>query len=68
MQNKRENQQDTVRYPTRFARPLHAALTRLAKEHKRSFHSEVMWALERYVEEQRRASEADSERNPRPNR
>ena len=45
------------------------ALTRLAKDHKRSFNAELIWALERYVEhessfefEQRRQRE-EEERN-----
>jgi predicted transcriptional regulator len=35
---------------TRYPKPLHDALIRLAREHKRSFNAEVMWALEQYIE------------------
>ena len=37
---------------TRYPVELRASLLRLAKQHKRSFNAEVMWALQMYVEQQ----------------
>ncbi len=37
---------------TRYPVELREALLRLAKKQKRSFNAEVMWALQRYVEQQ----------------
>ncbi len=38
----------------RIPRRLRDDLTRLAHEHRRSFNAELMWALERYVEQEGR--------------
>lgn len=38
----------------RIPKRIRDGLTRLAKEHKRSFNAELIWALERYIEREER--------------
>ncbi len=41
--------------PLRLSDELEQAIAALAEQHKRSFHSEVVWALEQYVNQQNRS-------------
>ncbi len=43
-------EKDTKRTTIYLSERLHAQLVASAKEHKRSFNSELVWALERYVQ------------------
>ncbi|HET8839939.1 MAG TPA: Arc family DNA-binding protein [Ktedonobacteraceae bacterium] len=43
---------------TRYPKSLHDALQKLAREHRRSFNAEVMWALERYVNQEAKRENA----------
>ncbi len=47
-----EQNEQIVSTNTRYPKPLHDALQRLAREHKRSFNAEVMWALQRYIRQE----------------
>lgn len=50
----RENEDDNriVESSMRIPKKIRDALTRLAKQHKRSFNGELAWALEQYVEQE----------------
>jgi predicted transcriptional regulator len=48
-----------VRTTIYLAPETHEALHRVAKAHKRSFNSEVVWALEQYLAQQSRRSPKD---------
>lgn len=43
-----------VRTTIYLSRETHEALHRVAKEHKRSFNSEMVWALEQYLAQEAR--------------
>jgi Arc-like DNA binding domain len=47
-----ERHEPIVSTNTRYPRQLHDTLLRLAREHRRSFNAEVMWALQRYVHQE----------------
>lgn len=49
---------------TRYPKDLHDALLSLAREHKRSFNAEVMWALQLYVRQEEADRAAASAREP----
>ena len=46
-----ERNEQIVSTNTRYPKDLHDALLSLAREHKRSFNAEVMWALQLYVQQ-----------------
>jgi len=50
---KAQTQEDrtVIAINTRYPKGLYDAIMRLAKKHKRSFHAEVLWALQTYVEQ-----------------
>ena len=50
METQQENR-TVIAINTRYPRELHDAIIRLARKHKRSFHAEVLWALQTYVEQ-----------------
>ena len=52
-----ERNERIVSTNTRYPKELHDALQQLAREHKRSFNAEVMWALDLYI----RQEEAEQE-------
>ena len=56
-----ERNEQIVSTNTRYPKELHEALQQLAREHKRSFNAEVMWALERYIG-QEQAEQREDER------
>ena len=47
-----EQKEQIVSTNTRYPKALHDALQQLAREHKRSFNAEVMWALEWYLKQE----------------
>ena len=47
-----ERNEQIVSTNTRYPKDLHDALQKLAREHKRSFNAEVMWALQTYVKQE----------------
>ena len=47
-----ERNEQIVSTNTRYPKELHDALQQLAREHKRSFNAEVMWALQLYVRQE----------------
>jgi|GraSoi2013_100cm_1033763.scaffolds.fasta_scaffold486967_1 hypothetical protein len=52
-----ERNEQIVSTNTRYPKELHDALQRLAREHKRSFNAEVMWALQRYAQQEEASRE-----------
>jgi predicted transcriptional regulator len=52
-----ERNEQIVSTNTRYPRELHDALQQLAREHKRSFNAEVMWALHLYVKQEEKEQE-----------
>jgi len=48
----KEKDRQVISTNTRYPQAVHEAMTRLAKEHHRSFNAEVMWALQRYIEQE----------------
>jgi len=48
-----ERNEQIVSTNTRYPKELHDALQRLARDHKRSFNAEVMWALQRYIRQEK---------------
>jgi hypothetical protein len=56
-----ERNERIVSTNTRYPKELHDALQQLAREHKRSFNGEVMWALQRYIG-QEKTEQRESER------
>jgi hypothetical protein len=54
-----ERNEQIVSTNTRYPKQLHDELQRLAREHKRSFNAEVMWALQRYVHQEDAYSETN---------
>jgi hypothetical protein len=52
-----ERNEQIVSTNTRYPKELHDALRRLAREHKRSFNAEVMWALQRYAQQEEASRE-----------
>lgn len=47
-----ERNEQIISTNTRYPKDLHDALQQLAREHKRSFNAEVMWALQRYIKQE----------------
>ncbi len=56
-----EQKEQIVSTNTRYPKALHDTLQQLAREHKRSFNAEVMWALEWYIRQ-----EAEEQKESRP--
>lgn len=56
-----ERNEQIVSTNTRYPRDLHDALLRLAREHRRSFNAEVMWALQGYVKQEEAGRKLASE-------
>lgn len=56
-----ERNEQIVSTNTRYPKDLHDALQQLAREHKRSFNAEVMWALQRYIKQEEVSREGASE-------
>jgi len=55
---KAQTQEDraVIAINTRYPKEVYDAIMRLAKKHKRSFHAEVLWALQTYVEQYERTA------------
>lgn len=51
-----ERNEHIVSTNTRYPKELHDALQQLARDHKRSFNGEVMWALQRYISQEKSGS------------
>jgi Arc-like DNA binding dprotein len=56
-----ERNEHIVSTNTRYPKDLHSTLQRLAREHRRSFNAEVMWALQRYVQQEEAGQEITPE-------
>jgi hypothetical protein len=59
-----ERNEQIVSTNTRYPKELHDALQRLAREHKRSFNAEVMWALQRYAQQEEASREVTGGTGP----
>lgn len=59
-----ERNEQIVSSNTRYPKDLHNALRCLAREHRRSFNAEVMWALQRYVQQEKADGETMGEAGP----
>jgi hypothetical protein len=44
--------EDTKKFPLRMPEDLHARLVSLAKRERRSLHAEILWLLQKAVEDQ----------------
>jgi hypothetical protein len=56
-----ERNEPVISTNTRYPKQLHDTLQQLAREHKRSFNAEVMWALQLYVQQEEGKSELSAE-------
>lgn len=59
-----ERNEQIVSTNTRYPKELHDALQRLAREHRRSFNAEVMWALQHYVQQEETGQKSVQETGP----
>ena len=59
-----ERNEQIVSTNTRYPKELHDALQQLARDHKRSFNGEVMWALQRYVSQEKTEPRELNEAHP----
>ncbi len=59
-----ERNEQIVSTNTRYPKELHNALQRLAREHRRSFNAEVMWALQHYVQQEEPGQKSVQETGP----
>ncbi len=59
-----ERNEQIVSSNTRYPKDLHDALQHLAREHRRSFNAEVMWALQRYVRQEHADNDGTGETGP----